>query len=376
MVVNWHRLKAASCEQIIAWAETQDWCRAMAACVQDPEWHAEGDVWTHTQRVIQELAKLDEWPELKPHEQTVLKFTALFHDIAKPVTTERDPETGRVRSPKHAVKGEYIARAILRKLECDLATREEIVRMVRFHGRPAFLLEREKPAHEVIRLSWLLSNRLLFLFALADTRGRDTDSMGRPEETLQYWKLLAQDHHCYEAPFPFVSEHARFLFLRHAEPDIHYVPHPEFKCTVTMMSGLPGSGKDTWIARHRRDAIVVSLDELRAELEIDASENQGRVAQAARERCRECLRAGVSFVFNATNLLRQTRARWIELFESYKARIEIVYLEPTWTKLLRQNRGRLEPVPDSAIQRLAVKCEPPTWHECHDLIYQIGETDS
>ena len=33
---------------------------------------------------------------LTPHEQTVLIFTALFHDAAKPLTSQVDPETGRI----------------------------------------------------------------------------------------------------------------------------------------------------------------------------------------------------------------------------------------------------------------------------------------
>ena len=49
--------------------------------------------------------------------------------------------------------------------------------MVRFHGRPPFLLEKPDPAHEVVSLSWNVSNRLLYLFALADTRGRRTAEM-------------------------------------------------------------------------------------------------------------------------------------------------------------------------------------------------------
>ncbi len=67
-------------------------------------------------------------------------------------------------SPKHAVRGEHMARLILRDLGCPLTLREEIARMVRFHGRPVFLLEREQPEIEVIRLSGLLVNRLLYLF--------------------------------------------------------------------------------------------------------------------------------------------------------------------------------------------------------------------
>jgi hypothetical protein len=68
------------------------------------------------------------------------------------------------------VKGEHLARAVLRDLGCDLATREEIARLVRFHGRPAFLLEKSDPSHEVVSLSWLVSSRLLYLFALADPK--------------------------------------------------------------------------------------------------------------------------------------------------------------------------------------------------------------
>ncbi len=73
------------------------------------------------------------------------------------------------------------------------------------------------------------------------------------------------------------------------------------------MSGLPGSGKDTWICQNCPDHPVVSLDQLRQEMEIEPTDNQGQVAQAAKELCREHLRRGQSFVFNATNLLRATR---------------------------------------------------------------------
>ena len=43
------------------------------------------------------------------------------------------------------------------------------------------------------------------------------------------------------------------------------------------------------------------------------------------------LRAGRSFVFNATNVLRQTRRQWIDLFADYQARIDVVYIEPPTT---------------------------------------------
>ena len=138
------------------------------------------------------------------------------------------------------------------------------------------------------------------------------------------------------------------------------------------MAGLPGSGKDTWLSQNRADLPIVSLDDIRGELDVDPTENQGQVAQLARERCREFLRAGTSFAFNATNTLKQTRGRWLDLFSDYNARIEIVYIEPPFETVLRQNKARSMAVPESVIRKLADKCEPPTWTECHTLIVTEG----
>lgn len=370
--MTWNKLSQASLNEIVAWANDQPWCRAMADCQQDVGWHAEGDVWTHTKMVCAQLLKLADWPTLTPHERTVLIFTALFHDAAKPLTTQVDSATGRVTSPKHAIKGEHLARSVLRDLGCDLTVREEIARMVRFHGRPSFLLERSTPSNEVVSLSWSVTNKLLYLFVLADTRGRNTAEMTRPEENLHFWKMAAEEHDCFEKPYRFGNDQARFQFFRQKEPNLHYVPHEDYRCTVTMMSGLPGSGKDHWLATHQQDLPMISLDDIREELGVEATDNQGQVAQLARERCRELLRARISFAFNATNLLRQTRQRWISLFADHNARIEMVYIEPPPSVILEQNRQRKMPVPKRVIVALANKLEPPTWTEGHGLMMSDG----
>ena len=365
--MTWDKLRASTAGDILNWAEEQPWSRAMSSCPQDKGWHSEGDVWTHTKMVCAQLPLLEEWVSLTAHERTVLLFTALFHDSAKPLTSQVDPTTGCITSPKHAVKGEHLARAVLRDLGCDLATREEVARLVRYHGRPAFLLEKPEPAHEVISLSWLLSNRLLYLFALADTRGRKTAEMGRPEENIHLWRLMAEENGCFDRPYSFANDHARFLFYRQERPNLHYIPHEHYRCTVTMLSGLPGVGKDSWVAAKLPDVSVVSLDDLRGELGVDAGDDQGEVIQTAKERCREHLRARRSFAFNATNLLRQTRSRWIDLFADYHARIEVVYIEPPLPVILAQNARRSSPVPEKVIRHLADKCEPPTFPESHGL---------
>lgn len=366
--MTWDELSQAPLDAVLAWAAGQPWRQAMAECRQEAEWHGEGDVWTHTQMVCAQLPQLDEWPTLTLRERTILTFTALFHDAGKPLVSQVDPVSRRITSPKHAVKSEHLARAVLRELGCDLTTREEISRMARFHGRPAFLLEKSDPSQEVVSLSWLVENRLLYLFALADTRGRKTQETSRPEENLQLWKLVAEESGCFERPYPFGNDQARFLFYRQPAPQLHYVPHEDYRCTVIMMSGLPGSGKDAWLSNCRAGMPVVSLDDIRSELDVAATDDQGAVVQYARSQCRELLRSGESFAFNATNLLRQTRKRWIDLFADYGARVEIVYVEPSLATILSQNNRRERPVPEKVIRRLAAKCEPPTWTEAHRLV--------
>src|SRR5262249_21510733 len=199
-----------------------------------------------------------------------------------------------------------------------------------------------------------------------------TAESGRPEEDVHLWRLVAEENDCLDRPYPFANDHARFLFYRQGQPNPHAVPFAAHRCTVTMMSGLPGSGKDAWLAANRPDLPVVSLDEVRGDLHVDATDDQGRVIQVARERCRGLLRARRSFAFNATNLVRQTRRRWIDLFADYDARIELVYIEPPLAVILGRNGRRDRPVPEGVIRELAGKCEPPTLTEAHGLTI-VGE---
>jgi predicted kinase len=179
--------------------------------------------------------------------------------------------------------------------------------------------------------------------------------------------MVAEENGCFDQPYAFANDHARFLFYRESLSSLHYTPRQEHRCTVTLMSGLPGSGKDTWLARNCPKLPVVSLDDLRADLEVGATDKQGEVIQAAREACREHLRAGRDFAFNGTNTVRQTRKRWIDLFADYGARVEVVYIEPPLPVIFQQNQRRARPVPNQVIRHLVEKLEPPTWAEAHSV---------
>jgi predicted kinase len=137
---------------------------------------------------------------------------------------------------------------------------------------------------------------------------------------------------------------------------------------VTVMSGLPGAGKDHWIARHRTDRPVVSLDALRAELRVDPADNQAPVVAMARERAREHLRTGRAFVWNATNVSRDLRRRVVDLAADYRARVEIVGVEAPPPVVAARNAARASPVPRTVLDRLVARWEPPDPTEAHHVV--------
>ena len=136
------------------------------------------------------------------------------------------------------------------------------------------------------------------------------------------------------------------------------------------MSGLPGTGKDTWIQNHYSHLPMLSLDEIRKQLGILPTEPQAPVIDAARETAKELLRKKQSFVWNATNLTYQTRSKQVQFFSAYGAATKIVYLETSWEQQLSRNAGRKDSVPEQAICHMQRKLELPqrweaSWVEWH-----------
>jgi tRNA nucleotidyltransferase/poly(A) polymerase len=80
---------------------------ALQGCTQPPEFHPEGDVWTHTRLM---LSLLPETVSLS------LVLSVLLHDIGKPATWSCDPAEGRIRFNGHDKVGADMTEAILRRL--------------------------------------------------------------------------------------------------------------------------------------------------------------------------------------------------------------------------------------------------------------------
>jgi poly(A) polymerase len=97
---------------------------ATIACEQSPNFHPEGSVFEHIRLMLEKLP---------PGAHSSLPWAVILHDIGKPVTAERDPQTGAIHFYEHEKIGAPMAEKILQRLRFPKKQIEEIVACVRQH---------------------------------------------------------------------------------------------------------------------------------------------------------------------------------------------------------------------------------------------------
>lgn len=354
--------------------ETFGWLQVMQTVMQDPRHHAEGSVAIHTQMVLHELINLPGYQALQPQEQEILWAAALLHDVEKYSTTVTEAD-GSITAKGHARKGALKARQILYKdVLTPFAIREAIVPLVRYHGLPLWLLEKPNPVKQLVKAAMEADTKWLTLLARADALGRICADQQDLLYRIDCFEEFCKEHNCWGSPRPFVNSHARMRYLEQEDRYIDYLPFEMPQTQVFLMSGLPGAGKDSYIKKHFKDLPVISLDQLREDMDIKPTDKTGNgaVIQAAKEQARIFLRKKQSFIWNATNTTLQMRTQLIELFTSYKAAVKIVYVEVPYRQLFKQNNGREAVVPVNIIDKLVKKLEVPALWEAHEVEYHVG----
>jgi tRNA nucleotidyltransferase (CCA-adding enzyme) len=95
---------------------------ALRGTQQEPEWHPEGDVFTHTQHCVDALVVQRDWQDSNPHRRRRLMFAVLGHDFGKPGTTSYAEKRGAMRwiSPGHESAGGPLVKSFLRRIGAPL----------------------------------------------------------------------------------------------------------------------------------------------------------------------------------------------------------------------------------------------------------------
>lgn len=361
----------------IDWTELEarfDWLRDMRGVPQDSVWHAEGDVFVHTKMVAEALVALPEFQALEEQDQHILFAVALLHDVEKRSCTTRERIEGKERivSPKHALRGEFTARSILYKdIQTPFGVREKITKMVRLHGLPLWAITKDNPRKSVIKASLYVNTAHLALFAKADILGRICEDAEESLLKIEFFKELCIEHNCWGQPYPFHSNYGRFLYLNRDNLSPDYLPFEDLEFEVTVLSALPGSGKDTYIKQHS-ELPMLSLDKIRRLHKIDPRDKKknGQVIQLAKEQAKVWLRKKQAFIFNATNITRDMRGKWTSLFLEYGAKLKIIYLEVSYEQLMKQNHNRDYKVPEQVIEKMIKRLEIPTFREAHEIEFR------
>ena len=180
---------------------------ALKGVAQPPQYHPEGDVWTHTLMMLEGLPTGC---------SATLAWGVLLHDVGKPATFRSAKETGdRIRFDGHVEVGMAIARKLLGELRFSNDDTEQILALIEHHMRfkdvarmkPATLkrfvrLPRFEEHMALHQLDCLSSNRNLEAYEFVKEFIRRTPpEVVRPDKLVTGNDLLAMGY----APGPQVG---------------------------------------------------------------------------------------------------------------------------------------------------------------------------
>ena len=193
----------------------------MSRTGQNPEYHAEGDVWTHTQAVCEELVSIPRYWELSQTWRNAVFLAALLHDVGKTVKTRL--ENGKLTSKGHASVGAHIARTLLWRdfaLSGDtdsMMLRESVCSLIRCHSMPPNVLSDSDGERRLIKNASMgeiidgYNLEMLFLLSEADARGRIAVDSSEYVERVLMGAELAKEIGCFTAPYGFSNRYTEYL---------------------------------------------------------------------------------------------------------------------------------------------------------------------
>ena len=383
-----------------AFSEDVPLLRALRETPQDPEWHAEGDVHIHSTMTLDALyVELDRLNcDVSAEERAQLILGSALHDIAKAITTREREIEGRMRiiAPLHAERGRSYLAPLLLALGLEPRHLLTIVDLVGYHHDPRRLIYKGKERGDYWRLARLVNLSQLSTLCLADLKGRITADTDKLLEDHELFELMLDEYTSMLSPgspewIEVINEETsgldamtqRFVRAqgqRDAEAGIVTTPHEVISrsfvyrqrfAQLYIVCGPSGLGKTTWIREQHPDAVVISMDEVRAELTGSASnqsENR-KVFQVSFERLKRLLTTSHAIVWDATSIRKVHRERLTSLAYQYRAFVRIDVLCAPPHVAFARNRSRERQVSREVISHQYERWEWPTADEAHEVGY-------
>jgi len=344
-----------------------DELNALKGKKQSEKWHKEGDAYIHTMLCVEHAFRILTEEFIKENGFTlrdcrILVMAVLFHDLGKATKTEFSK--GDWHSYGHEEDGEKIARKIL--WDEDFEAREEVCSLIRFHMVRCGIMRGGDIANKIMKLSWLVNIKKLLFLGMCDIFGSIQDDEHGIDRDIRCINLMggfANSLNCIDKPFMFDEE--RYMISSNDEDrrDItcRYLFEMKFpfkdmkdanKPTMTIMVGLSGAGKDTYITEKLADddTVILCRDNIRTEIGmcrlgekiVGTPSQEKMVTEIFNARLNEALMHGVDVVINNINLKKKYRSEYIRAAKKNGYDVRCVYVEaPTLKDNNERHKGQV-----------------------------------
>ena len=324
-------------------------------------YHLEGDCWTHLCMVMMKARDLGV--------SDTVKYSALFHDLGKPDCRWVNPKKGWVSFTGHEGVSFWKSIGLLQKLGVQGDQLVRCLQIISFHTELYKIAGSEKSDLN----NGIISPRFYSMFkynkdlvrdlvqhTLCDGMGRFSDQVTEVEnfgEIMEFFIDQLEDRQDYQEPWK--------------------------TNTITVMIGLPCSGKSTYVDGIRTDEVVISRDQL---VENYATENNLTYNEAffetgkgldrmLNEELNTAFKNSSNIIVDKTHMSPVSRRRSLSRAPSkYKKRA--VVMITSWEisrsrELERRSAGKT--IPEEVFYKMMKSFQIPLYDEFDEIEYIITE---
>ncbi len=287
-------------------------------------YHLEGDYFCHSMMVAK-MAEIYNY-------DNILQWSALLHDIGKPYCEVIDHTAKKVRNHNHEAYSTFLAVEILNNLDLSKYDKQTILYVINYHT--AFLDSIDNDGKFKNQLIKSFNKDLALYdyikkFSVIDIMGRFCSNTDRNDAALKY----IEDNNDYEE-------------LPKFEHDVNF----KYNKTVTIMIGLPCSGKSTYVKASHANDIKISRDDIIVEFgeQLGLSYNEsfnhfnGKkssiINDELQSRINDAKNSNKNIVIDMTNLGSKSRLKWFKIFDNYN--IDAVVFLPELSIIKNRNIER------------------------------------
>ena len=265
-------------------------------------YHGEGSIWAHTSMVVN-VANLMKYPD-------VVVASALLHDLGKPYVREVNHDTERVYFKNHEGVSFWKAISVVKQLTDNVEKQKTILKLIALHS-VIFENHRDGKFSKDFYKKFSKDQdflELLKMQVISDSMGRFCKDLGDLRE--KFTQIFDQEF--------YMNLNAEDFNARRKKHDN----------TLTVLIGVPRSGKSTWIAQNVTDEVVISRDSTLVEyaqkkyntrtyseaFKSLSEDDQKAVDTIISTQFKNAVKAGKDIVIDMTNMSKKSRRKWVSQY--------------------------------------------------------------